>query len=292
MYYDREEYEKLIDESILFSLDKEKQSIAYRKEEMKMVEYIYCYLMGTKKKEEYEPYGLEIVETAKRCIRNYDSSKGRFLNFFSATWKGYYSHIVGNKIIEEKFKGIHFTDEEKLNYKNYLRFAQKKGMDVDSNEFILKFMEITGLDEEKVKTIREMINSQTLYDSIINDGDEEFSLLEQIDNGEYSDKNLLQITDAKVFLDSIELAFENVQKRQKAILSSIITSKIVFLVCDNQDLIEWLNKKSFFDEQIYKETISRGELILVKEIAQRYEVNEASISRTWKVFKEKLQKFV
>ena len=40
MSYDRDKYEKLINSSLLFSLDSEKEHIAYRREALKMVEYL------------------------------------------------------------------------------------------------------------------------------------------------------------------------------------------------------------------------------------------------------------
>ena len=77
MKYNKGHYEKLIDETPLFGLDKETQPSLYSREAMKLVEALYCYLMAVNEKA-YEPYGMEIVDTAKRCIKNYDSATGRF----------------------------------------------------------------------------------------------------------------------------------------------------------------------------------------------------------------------
>ena len=92
--FEKDKYEKLIDSSSLFTLDKEKEQTAYKREAFKMVEYLYCYLMSINKSK-YEPYGVEIVDTAKRCIKNYNSETGRFLNYFASAWKQTYGHIVG-----------------------------------------------------------------------------------------------------------------------------------------------------------------------------------------------------
>ena len=56
MHYDKLMYEALIQESPLFSLDKETEYSAYKRESYKMIEYLYCYLMAVNQKD-YEPYG-------------------------------------------------------------------------------------------------------------------------------------------------------------------------------------------------------------------------------------------
>ena len=42
----KSDYERLIDESILFSLDKEREQSAYRRESLKMVDYLYPAFSG------------------------------------------------------------------------------------------------------------------------------------------------------------------------------------------------------------------------------------------------------
>ena len=288
MYYDREEYEKLINESILFSLDKEKQSIAYRKEERKMVEYLYCYLMGTKKKEEYAKYGLEIVETALKCIEKYDSSKGKFLNFFSASWKNNYLHLYGREIIQAQHQGIRFTDEEERQYRLFQKLAQKNGMDVNSPEFIEKIMEVTGLDEEKINNIQMMINSQVSSSISVDDGDI-INILDQVDSGKYVEDTILQFEATKEGMENLEIAFNHLQERQKPILAMLISSKISLLISEDEKLLNLAQKMSFFEEDVFKETMKRGEQLQAKEIAKRFDVSEASISRTWKNFVNKLE---
>ena len=60
---DKEKYEKLIQESPLFSLDKKAEPVAFRNARLKMIENIYLYLLSINK-EKYEPYGCEITEIA------------------------------------------------------------------------------------------------------------------------------------------------------------------------------------------------------------------------------------
>lgn len=105
MYYDRGKYESLIMNSPLFDIDKEQETTAYKRESYKMAEYLYCYLLAINERD-YEPYGSEIMDVATRCINNFDSSKGVFLFYFNSAWKQEYSHILGEKISDERFRGI------------------------------------------------------------------------------------------------------------------------------------------------------------------------------------------
>ena len=288
MLYDKDEYEKLIDSSHLFSLDKEKERTAYKREALKMVEYLYCYLMGINTSK-YEPYGVEIVDTAKRCIENYNSDAGRFLIYFSAAWKQRYGHLIGKELIRETFKGIHFTEDEERNFKKYMRLAQTMGLNTESPEFDERVAKAMGINISKVDNLRNMINSKPISGSYINEDGEEYSLIDQIDSGNYTDEGIIQYEAAKEFLDLLELTFDQLQERQKRMLSMMITSKIALFVKEDERLLKFIKSKSFYDESIFAESIHRGEQIQAKEIAERFGIVEASASRTWKSFREKVK---
>ena len=100
MRYDRKEYEIKIVNSPLFSLDKETQYNDYKKEALKMVEYLYCYLCAINN-EKSSDLGCEIVDLANRCINSYDISKGIFLHYFSVAWKNEYRKIQQANIEDE-----------------------------------------------------------------------------------------------------------------------------------------------------------------------------------------------
>ena len=109
MAYDKKKYEELSTSSNLFNIDKELQSAAYRKESMKMVEYLYCYLLAVNESK-YEQYGCEIVDVATRCINGFDKS-GEFLHYFNVAWRNEYSHICGDDLIDKKFKGLILSEQ-------------------------------------------------------------------------------------------------------------------------------------------------------------------------------------
>lgn len=147
MYYDKGKYESLIMNSPLFGIDKEQETTAYKRESYKMVEYLYCYLLAINERD-YEPYGSEIMDVATRCINNFDSSKGVFLYYFNSAWKQEYSHIMGEKISDERFHGIRITEEEKRNIRKYLKLAEKMDSCVSRSEL---FERISEAEERKLQ---------------------------------------------------------------------------------------------------------------------------------------------
>lgn len=287
MNYDKDEYEKLIDNSPLFSLNKERERTAYKREALKMVEYLYCYLMAINDKK-YDAFAVEIVDTARRCIENYKPETGRFLNYFSAAWKQTYGHLMGKEIVKETYGGVHFTEEEERNFRKYMRLAQTIGVNTESSEFDERVAEAMGLTSEEVYGLRSMINCKPKYGSYVNDEGEEFNLIDQLDSGLYTDTGILHLEAAREFIDIIEITFDQLQERQKPILAMLITSKLAFLASEDEGLLEYIMKKTFFDESVFGESLKRGEQLQAKEIAERFGVVEASASRTWKTFKEKV----
>ena len=100
----RVEYENLIRNSILFSLDRNTQATTYRREALKLVEYLYLYLVAINA-DKYTEFGLEITETANRCIKNYTADAGDFLNYFnSAISKEYRKAYIFQRMISELFE--------------------------------------------------------------------------------------------------------------------------------------------------------------------------------------------
>lgn len=284
----KEEYERLIDSSILFSLDREKEYSKFSKEENNLIKNIYLYLMEINRIK-YEPFGLQILETAKRCIKNYDPASGRFLNFFSAAWKKNYKHAIGKEIMEEEFGGIHFSEGTIRNFRKVNDLLIKMGNEPDGSEFDKKIAETMGISVGDVAELRKLISLRTVSGETNDDDGEEYSIFDQIDSGKYVDSDVLQVESIKEILDSIEHTFDQLQDRQKPMISMLATSKISLQIGEDMEIIEFFKSKSFYDDSIYKESVSRGEQIQAKEIAVRFGVAEASISRTWKTFISKIK---
>lgn len=188
--YDRKRYEQLIMKSPLFSLNKEKEYTAFKKESYRMVEFLYCYLLSIS--EEYEPYGCEIAELASRCIKNYDSSKGIFLHYFNSAWKKEYKHIMGRENLNLKLRGL------KVPEKTLKNPEQIKELSVYSNYY--------NTEEGSEENLWDLLPGLTPID--------------------HEGKKLETQEGIEELLVKIEEAFSSLQERQKPLISDILTLKI------------------------------------------------------------------
>lgn len=288
MYYEKSEYERLIAESPVFILDKDRERSRYRREALKLVEYLYCYLMLISKTK-YEPYGVEIVEVAKRCISNFNPDTGVFLHYFNSTWKAVYGHLVGKELIRENFQGIHFTEEQSRNYKKYMKLVQSMGMETNAQEFEQKVAEAMGLTMSELKSLKQMVECKPISGIVLNDEGEEYSFIDQIDSGVYVDTGVLEAEKVKECLEVIQIVFDGLQDRQKPMMTKLITAKLSLLARDDTSLLKVFQKMSYFDEEIFNECVSRGMAVEAREISKLLGVAEASTSRSWKIFKQKLR---
>lgn len=284
MYYDKKKYEQLILESPLFSLDKESEYTAFKRESYRMIEYLYCYLLSINEKE-YEPYGCEITEVATRCISNYDSSKGVFLHYFNSAWKQEYSHILGEKIHENIYQGIRITEDDQRAVRKYIRLADQLGTDCKAEELYHKLSEAMNLPISRVEALAQMSRLTVCGDSFLsNDGAKQI-LWDQIPGNASASQHIESEEEIEAILEKVDEAFNSLQARQKPVVSDMITIKICPFLTKSQ-----ARRFSFISDPVIEEWIKCGTVPTQRDIAKKYGRDEASVSRTLKCFLKKLMK--
>ena len=284
MGYNKAEYERLITESKLFSLNKETESVAFRKESYKMVEYLYCYLLAQNEKK-YEPFGCEITEVAVRCINNYDESKGVFLHYFNAAWKQEYSHLCDNQAVDDRLHGVKITESEKRAIKKYLRYEASLGKDLSRRELCEAIAEILDQPIEAVAEIAELVEYRMVDNEIMDDDGGRTSLFDQLSDGHLIEENLLTLARVEEILTAVDRAFLSLQQRQMPIISDMMTIRLASTIVETGvDTSSY----SFISEEVLSH-YSKNQLPSQRTIAEKYGKNEASISRTVKEFIKKLE---
>ena len=284
MGYNKADYERLITESKLFSLNKETESVAFRKESYKMVEYLYCYLLAQNEKK-YEPFGCEITEVAVRCINNYDETKGVFLHYFNAVWKLEYSHLCGNQAVDDRLHGVKITESEKRAIKKYLRYEASLGKDLSRRELCEAIAEILDQPIEVVAEIAELVEYRMVDNEIMDDDGGRTSLFDQLSDGHLVEENLLTSARVEEILTVVETAFLSLQQRQMPIISDMMTIRLASTIVETGvDTSSY----SFISEEVLSQ-YSKNQLPSQRTIAEKYGKNEASISRTVKEFIKKLE---
>ena len=278
----KEKYEQLILSSPLFSLDKEKECIAYKREAMKMVEYLYCYLISINENK-YIEYGLEISETAKRCINNYDKNSGDFLSYFNAAWAKEYRRALGKKQVEQFRCGMHVTEDDQLLVNKYLKFIDKYSGEYDEVKVVSAIAEALCITCERVKEIMTLNNISFVSGDACNDDEDSGTVFDFI--GEEKDFDTQY--EAEDTLACIEREYQKLQQRQKKLISQLITFKISDFLQESEQLLEEAKKYSFFNVEIYD--LSKQGQINARVIAIRCGVSEQSASRSIKTFFERIK---
>lgn len=284
---DKEKYVNLIGTSPLFTLDKETEYVAYKREAVKMIEYLYQYVLAINESK-YIDFGYEIVVTARRCISNYDSTKGDFINYFNSVWAKEYRKAIGKRQAEDVCGGMHITDNDQRLIKKYLRYYHLHNVNVlDENKLALIAIAM-NISVHKLKEILMTVKNTSVLKEIpqMEDGNltSIFDIVKShndVDEG----LNFLYV------LDQIERVFLALQSRQKSLLSDLITNKIIDELMSNQEWLEYAKKLTFFSNRIY-EYYLEGRNTTAKDIATAYEISEQSASRSLRVFLEHLKKAI
>ena len=334
MVRSKEECERLIRETPLFSINKENEPSRYQKEALKLVEYLYEYLISPKRsgaqrkvgtKEEgnsnqekpekmsgirksteneetpecllenqskYVPYGMEIVEVAKRCIENFNPEAGVFLHYFVSAWSQEYKHILGREKVKQEFRGMHLAEEQIRKYRKYVRLVSTIAEEPESEEFECRMAEMMDVSREEVQKLVLMDKTRPRSNMAYNEDGEELDLLDMVDSGVYAEQRFFEDEEIGEFLYRIQAAFDKLQARQKPLIGKLLTEKMSLYAAENVKTARLLKEMSYFDKKIFVQCIKTGSEVEAKEISAKMGLAEASVSRSWKNFKEKLRETI
>ncbi len=286
------DYKEKIDECarILFSLDKEKDATAYRRESLNMTKHLYEFLMmSTKGKPKdkdgykeygYEWFGLEIVETVDWCIKNYKPEKGDFLAYFCKAWKINYKHLNSREVIKDGYRGGHISESTIRNLQNYKRWSQEKGKELNTEELA----EALGISEEKAQELLTLEVEKPISGTVVDKDGEEIDSMDSQESNEYADQAIIDLETVKEDLERFETVYNHLQERQKAKISMVLTTKLAIIAAESDEVKTALKEKAYYNEDTFNETLKRGEPIQHKEIAKRLGIKEQSLSRSWSDF--------
>lgn len=284
MHSDKTKYEKLIAESPLFELDKKTQYTAYTAESRKMVKYLYLYLMAINA-EKYREYGLEITEVSTRCIHGFDGEKGEFLHYFNATWKKEFSRTIMAKAEDEKYHGMHIPEDQRRSIRRVIRIAKSQGVEIDSPSYVEKLVVATGLSEEEIRGLIELYNVSVVRDSGSNEDGDEFNVIDLFKSADSAEESMVQSEKCIELLKCIDKVYYSLQERQRPMFSDIFTIKLCESLVGMDISIDEI---CFINKNIIDEYKKKGVLLSQRDLAKKYNRDEASISRTIKEFIKRL----
>ncbi len=277
---EKQKYEELINDSILFSLDRETQPYIYKRERNKMITYLYKYLLAINTKE-YEPFGQEIVEVAIRCINSYKQSQGVFLHYFNAAWKKEFARITRDNILDTQFRGIKITEQARRAIVQFIERYKKGCLHRTVEELYQDIAEKWNISIDKVRKIAAMHEVRVQGDV---SGDEETNIWDRYSDGRSFEEELEIAEALQEKLKKIESVYDGLQERQKTIISDAITTRML-----DKHTIEPSEKYRFISRDICEEYRKTGRVPTQRTLASRHNRSEASFSRTVNEFLEKLK---
>ncbi|GHV48153.1 hypothetical protein AGMMS49546_38460 [Spirochaetia bacterium] len=287
----REEYEKLLNNSPLFTIKKDKDGELYAAGERRfltdLAEYLSLYIFAP---DTFSELGLEIIETARLCIKAFDTHHGLFLHYFNYALGNRRRVSAGKKAAQERQHGLKVGDNALIRKVN--GFAHLKGYDLSDTSTIRHLCTDTANleliaalcgvpTEDVVRTIRTIYETSVLGEFTLNDDGEEKSIFDRISTLETK----FEMNDEVIeLLKSIDSTYKNSRESQKPLLRKLISIKLVPLILE----LELETAFDFWDTDIEKQYRLTGAVPTARDIAAMFDVLEQSASRTINNFFKKV----
>lgn len=280
---DKETYERRIEESSIFFIDKDGSPSLYGREKYRFVENVYCYLM-TVNEQKYEPYACEILEVIESCLKSFDPSKGNFLHYFNVAWKRRQKRVAIDNYYESQYRGMKLKESDMRALKKIRKYMNEIETDGGLPDSTVKIAEMLGISTEEVSRYMEMQETVVLDESVWNSGEKECNLVEQIADSCCTEDEIIDREQVTRILDSIQATYDAQQNRTKPIISDYITTTLYPLIRQRGDVSSY----SFLSEFAIFVFDEKGAVLTKREIALRHNRDEASVNRTIKNFIKRL----
>ena len=281
-------YEQLIRNSRYFLINEKEEPLNKQTEKNKLIENLFRYIVAIDEKK-YAPYGLEIMEISIRCMKYFNKTQGEFLYYFKKSFKKSFEIIKAKEFVESR-KGVYIPEEDKLALSKIKRYFELKNIDFLNDSLVEKASIALGINRNKIEELWALGNLKTSSNSEKNNFSEEYNLINEIASEEKDVfTKLTETEDAKNFLEKLNFIFLSKRESQQKVLAKILTSKIISLI-NEEKMFAILKDFDFFDLDIYNIYITSGIVLSAREIAQRLNVLEQSVSRVYANFLESLKK--
>lgn len=275
---EKNELANLINNAHLFDIDREKYPERYARERQKFFDILLKYFFKQQKNQEY---GGILIITADVCLKSYDKSKGEFLHYLNRAFKiekrkqNQQDGQVGMKI-SQKFKNL---------YKSICNYAKTKNLNLDDVKVQQNIAKVLNIDIDEMRKSIQLYSGKSIVTTTQDKDGNDIPILDTLADkiidveGMFINK---ESTDWQ--LNCIETIFKNQQKRQKELLSMLITNKL----CEALEDIENCKQFSFYNNKVAIEN-KQGKNYTQKEIGELFGKSAEHTSRVWNKFKIKLK---
>ena len=290
----KEEYENLINNSPLFEIDKETSPVLYKTERYafltQLCDYCRTYIYPGRP---LESYSMTLMETAVECIKYHDRNKGEFLHLFLKAMRRDLGIEKAKEFIDKQRQGIRLSRDDDRLIRKIMSFASSKGLDIADVAIQEKIAQVLAIDFAKVRVLIRMNTDAVTVSNVVQDdeGNESDLIDLQAGKGESIEDKLIEESATNELISKIEMAFSQVQTRQKRLLSMLITVEIIKAFNEDfEQSLKVLDGKEILSSEVVDYYAKQGDLPTAKQIGEWCQVTEQSVSRTYKNFKDKLKR--
>ena len=125
----KEKYEEIINNTILFDLDRNDSK--YNTEKNRLCNFIAEYYQFYIYKKEFQSIGYEYMLTFNNCVDKYNKEEGDFLNYIGRALKNNVERSRAKEEIANSRGGISIPDNKQRLAHKILKFAQSHNMDIN-----------------------------------------------------------------------------------------------------------------------------------------------------------------
>ena len=293
MEYTREDYEGYLNAVAFRDIDGEKDPVALQTEQRRFVQMLVEYYRKFRLREdEFCNYGLELVETAGSCMKNYDAAHGAFVNYFAASLS---RRIRKEKAIQKEDsvrRGLRISEKDDRLIRKILEYAKHKNVSLDDEEALEEIARSLNVKPDAVKrAIRINAETAVLSDTVEDKDGDAYSLIDEHAAEDDVESGLAERESAANMIAHIDAVYNALPQREntRRLYSLWATSHILdsFGLLADKDLPGFAGA-GFVSEDAIAFYKSEKRVMTDSQIAAACGVSPQSASRTFRGFKEKL----
>lgn len=256
---------------------------------MLLIDYYQLYVYPHKSLELYE---LPLMETAVSCMKYYDASKGEFLHLFNSEMAKAMRRAQAKERSDRMRQGLKLMRDEQRLIQRMVAFAVKRNLDfydADSQKIIAAALNVSRHEVARLVFIND--DAVALPDVATNDNVEAISLLDLQVSKDQSVQEMLEETDAvREQITRIDRVFVSMRDSQQRALSMYLTALVIKAYDYDMQRVELsLQGKALYSRDVCEYCVKHGKLPTRKQIGAMCNIAEPSVSRTIKIFKERLK---
>ena len=291
------EFETYIQTSIESYLYNKSLGNNCEKQKMELVDKLYIYQTTCYKNyRDLSAFAAAFMQSFNACIRAYDPTKQQFLNYFNFV----FARTLKVETAKEKESfyrgGIKIDSQTQDLIRTLIKYANSRNADVYDIAFQEQAAKLLGKTLQDIQNLIEINDNATVSNpDISNEEGDTINILEIQASDELSpDEKYEQEASIVEYFDMFERAFNSLQDREKtkAIISILLTSKILESIGLEPIVLKEIVKKSFCNKQVVCKYEETGKVVTARQLAKALNLHEASISRTFNNFIKKCEKLL